>query len=98
MSNLFYVVSIQGWNHLFEPPVPYLHEPEVREFFYKIELLESGGITTTVRNVEICPDEEILGIIIGVLWKEFERSKIVNHPVTSQNLPQNVEMSRMQGY
>jgi len=66
MGNLFDVVSIQGWNHLFEPPVPYLREPEVREFFYKMELLKSGGITTTVRDVEICLDEEILGIILGV--------------------------------
>ncbi|KAH0645533.1 hypothetical protein KY284_033417 [Solanum tuberosum] len=30
MGNLFDVVSIQGWNHLFEPPVSYLYEPEVR--------------------------------------------------------------------
>ncbi|KAH0764666.1 hypothetical protein KY285_000537 [Solanum tuberosum] len=66
MSNLFDVVSIQGWNHIFEPPVPYLHEPEVHEFFYKMELGEGGGITTTVRDVEICLDEEILGIILGV--------------------------------
>ncbi|KAH0645282.1 hypothetical protein KY284_033166 [Solanum tuberosum] len=63
MSNLFFG-SIQGWNHLFEPPVPNLHKPEVREFFYKMELLESGGITTTVRNVETYLDEEILGIIL----------------------------------
>ncbi|KAG5572748.1 hypothetical protein H5410_062514 [Solanum commersonii] len=37
MSNIFYVVSIQG-----------------------------DGIATTVRNVETCLDEEILGIILGV--------------------------------
>ncbi|KAG5577912.1 hypothetical protein H5410_058046 [Solanum commersonii] len=66
MANLVNVVTIQGGNHLFEPPVPHLHEPEVREFFYKMELLESGGITTTVRNVEIHLDEETLGIILGV--------------------------------
>ncbi|KAG5598615.1 hypothetical protein H5410_029985 [Solanum commersonii] len=66
MSNLFYAFSIQSWNHLFEPPVLYLHEPEVSKFFYKMELLESGGIATTVRNVETCLDEEILGIILGV--------------------------------
>ncbi|KAG5620769.1 hypothetical protein H5410_005987 [Solanum commersonii] len=66
MSNLLYVFSIQGWNHLFEPPVPYLHKSEVREFFYKMELLESGGIATNVSNVETCLEEEILGIILGV--------------------------------
>ncbi|KAG5584681.1 hypothetical protein H5410_045115 [Solanum commersonii] len=31
MGNLVDDVTIQGWNHLFEPPVPYLHEPEMRE-------------------------------------------------------------------
>uniref|UniRef100_M1CET3 Uncharacterized protein n=1 Tax=Solanum tuberosum TaxID=4113 RepID=M1CET3_SOLTU len=66
MANLVDAVTIQGWNHLFEPPVPYLHEPEVREFFYKMELLEGGGIITIVRNVEIHLDEETLGIILGV--------------------------------
>jgi len=66
MANLVDVVTIQGWNHLFEPPIPYLHEPEVREFFYKMELLEGGGITTIVRNVQIHLDEETLGIILGV--------------------------------
>ncbi|KAG5581135.1 hypothetical protein H5410_051762 [Solanum commersonii] len=66
MSNLFYVVSIQGWNHLFEPQVSYLHELEMCEFFYKIELLEGVGFGTTFRNVETYLDEEILGIILGV--------------------------------
>ncbi|KAG5605911.1 hypothetical protein H5410_027403 [Solanum commersonii] len=66
MAKLVDAVTIQGWNHLFEPPVPYLHEPEVREFFYKMELLECGGITTIVRNVQIRLDEETLGIILGV--------------------------------
>ncbi|KAG5598555.1 hypothetical protein H5410_029925 [Solanum commersonii] len=64
MANLVDVVIIQGWNHLFEPPVPYLHEPEVHEFFYKMELLEGSGITTTVRNMEIHLDEETRGIIL----------------------------------
>ncbi|KAG5616685.1 hypothetical protein H5410_016509 [Solanum commersonii] len=66
MANLVDTVTIQGWNHLFEAPVPYLHEPEVREFFYRMELLNGGGIKTIVRNVEICLDEETLGIILGV--------------------------------
>ncbi|KAG5600433.1 hypothetical protein H5410_031803 [Solanum commersonii] len=60
------ILTTFGWNHLFQPPVPYLHEPEVHEFFYKMELLEGGGITTIVRNVQIHLDEETLGIIMGV--------------------------------
>ncbi|KAK4709947.1 hypothetical protein R3W88_004460 [Solanum pinnatisectum] len=66
MANLFYAISIQGWNHLFETPAPYLHEPKVREFYYKMELLEGGRITTTIKDVEIRLDEETLGIILGV--------------------------------
>ncbi|KAG5605121.1 hypothetical protein H5410_026613 [Solanum commersonii] len=31
-----------------------------------MELLKGGGITTIVRNVQICLDEETLGIILGV--------------------------------
>ncbi|KAG5592065.1 hypothetical protein H5410_042579 [Solanum commersonii] len=50
MANLVNVVTIQGWNQLFESPIPYLHEPEVHKFFYKMELLEEGGIKAIVKN------------------------------------------------
>ncbi|KAG5628683.1 hypothetical protein H5410_000400 [Solanum commersonii] len=66
MVTLFDAVTIQEWSHLFEPPAPYQHEPKVREFFYKMELLEDGGITTTVKDIDIRLDEETLGIILGV--------------------------------
>jgi len=66
MTTLFDVVTIQEWSHQFEPPAPYLHEPEVRAFFYNMELLEDRGITTTVNDIEIYLDEETLGIILGV--------------------------------
>ncbi|KAG5629911.1 hypothetical protein H5410_001628 [Solanum commersonii] len=69
MSNLFDVVSLQGLGHLFDPPTPYLHELEVYEFYYKMELLEDGGIMTCVKNVKIFLDEETLGIILGVPLK-----------------------------
>ncbi|KAG5630013.1 hypothetical protein H5410_001730 [Solanum commersonii] len=46
--------------------MPYLHEPEVREFYYKMELLDDGGIPTIVREVDITLSEESLGIILGV--------------------------------
>ncbi|KAG5582520.1 hypothetical protein H5410_053147 [Solanum commersonii] len=59
---LLFKAGIICLNHL----VPYLHEPEVCEFFYKIKLLEGGGITTIVRNVQIQLDEETLEIILGV--------------------------------
>ncbi|KAK4730300.1 hypothetical protein R3W88_023288 [Solanum pinnatisectum] len=97
MANLVDVITIQGWNHLFEPTVPYLHEPEVREFFYKMKLLESGGITTIVRNMEIHLDEETLGIILGVpvagVWT-IEGCKTTGD--FSKILP-NEEMSSVQG-
>ncbi|KAG5619999.1 hypothetical protein H5410_005217 [Solanum commersonii] len=59
-------VSIQSWEHLFECPTLYLHEPELREFYYKMELLDDGGIQTTVREVKLSLSEESLGIILGV--------------------------------
>ncbi|KAG5606648.1 hypothetical protein H5410_028140 [Solanum commersonii] len=71
MSTVFYSVSLQSWNNLFEALVPYLHEPEVREFYYKMELLSDGGggVRTTIKNVKIFLDEETLGIILGVPMK-----------------------------
>ncbi|KAG5616006.1 hypothetical protein H5410_015830 [Solanum commersonii] len=67
MSTLFDCVSLQCWENLFETPAPYLHETEVREFYYKMELLDDGGIRTTVKEVKIYLNEESLGIILGVL-------------------------------
>lgn len=32
MAALFDVVTIQEWSHFFEPPAPYLHELEGREY------------------------------------------------------------------
>ncbi|KAH0716723.1 hypothetical protein KY290_012991 [Solanum tuberosum] len=50
-------VPLQSWEHLFECPAPYLHELELREFYYKMELLDDGGIQTTVREVNISLSE-----------------------------------------
>ncbi|KAG5620802.1 hypothetical protein H5410_006020 [Solanum commersonii] len=66
MSNLFDAISLQEWGHLFEPLTPYLYESEVWEYYYKMDLLEDGGVKTTVHDVEIVLDEETLGIILGV--------------------------------
>ncbi|KAG5572197.1 hypothetical protein H5410_061963, partial [Solanum commersonii] len=66
MSTLFYYVSLQSWEHLFEGPAPYLQEPEVWEFYYKMELLGDEGIQTTVRTVKISLNGESLGIILGI--------------------------------
>ncbi|KAG5599435.1 hypothetical protein H5410_030805 [Solanum commersonii] len=66
LSTLFYSISLQSWDQLFEAPAPYLHEPEVHEFYYKIELVSDGGIKTTVRRVKVSLNEEILGVISSV--------------------------------
>lgn len=50
MSTLFYSVSLQSWDHLFEAAAPYLHEPEVREFYYKMELLSDGGLGVLLKR------------------------------------------------
>ncbi|KAG5621648.1 hypothetical protein H5410_006866 [Solanum commersonii] len=84
MANLVDVVTIQGWNHLFESPVSYLHEPEVREFFYKMELLEGDGIKTIefellrvvnqlVISRSLLPNEEMPGVQ-GFLRSFLKRS------------------------
>ncbi|KAH0650490.1 hypothetical protein KY284_030402 [Solanum tuberosum] len=66
MSTLFYSVSLQSWDHLFKPSAPYLHKHEVRKFYYKMELLDDGGIRTIVKDVKIHLDEETLGIMLCV--------------------------------
>ncbi|KAH0769699.1 hypothetical protein KY290_013680 [Solanum tuberosum] len=71
MSNLFDAVSLQEWGHLFEPPTPYLYESEVWEFYYKMDLLEDGGVRTTVHDVEIVLDEETLGFLQGPSSEEI---------------------------
>ncbi|KAG5616008.1 hypothetical protein H5410_015832 [Solanum commersonii] len=60
---------LNGWEHLFKSRAPYMHKPEVREFrefYYKIDLLDDGGIQTTVKEVKIYLNEESLGFILGV--------------------------------
>lgn len=66
MGALVDTVTIQEWGHLFESPVPYLHEPKVCQFYYKIDLLDDGSIYTSIKRVEISLNEETLGIILGV--------------------------------
>ncbi|KAG5621717.1 hypothetical protein H5410_006935 [Solanum commersonii] len=98
MANLFYVVTIQEWSHLFEPHVPYLLEPEVREFFYKIKLLENGGITTTIKDITICLDEEILGIILGVPVKGVRTIEGCKPSGNSPSLPPSEDRLSVHGY
>ncbi|KAG5582200.1 hypothetical protein H5410_052827 [Solanum commersonii] len=97
MTTLFDAVIIQEWSHLFEPPTPYLHEPEVREFFYKIKLLEDGGITTTVKDIDILLDEETLGIILGVLVKGVRTIEGCKPSGSSPSLPPSEEKLSVQG-
>ncbi|KAG5579823.1 hypothetical protein H5410_050450 [Solanum commersonii] len=66
MSTPFDFGSLQGWDHLFEAPSPYLHKTEVREFYYKMKLLSDGEIKTTMRGVDISLNDEILGINLSV--------------------------------
>lgn len=63
MISLDDLVTIQKCNHFFElPAASYLHELEEGEFYYKLYFLEDRGIKTSIRYVENCLDEEILGI------------------------------------
>lgn len=69
MPTFFNFVSLYIWNHYFEAIIPYLHEPDVRECYYKMELLSDEGVRTTIKEVKIFLDEETPGITMGVLVK-----------------------------
>lgn len=71
MVALVDAVTIQEWVHLFEPLVPYLHEPEVHEFYYNMDFLDDGSIFTSAKGVEISLSEETLGIILSVPTAEI---------------------------
>jgi len=66
MWYLVYCVALQEWEHLFEWHVPFLHEHEVREFYYRIEIHKDGNIDTQVRDVDIHLSEEIFRINLEV--------------------------------
>lgn len=72
MGALVDSVTIQEWGHFFEPPLSYLHELEVHEFYYKMDLLVEGSIFTSVKRVSISLNEEILGIIFDVPTIEYD--------------------------
>ncbi|KAG5620762.1 hypothetical protein H5410_005980 [Solanum commersonii] len=59
-----------------------------------MELLEGGGIMSTVKDVEIRLDEENLGIILGVPTKGIRMIEGVSCPAGSLKMPLNVETSR----
>lgn len=65
METLFDVVFIQEWNHLFEPPAPYLHEPEVYDFCTEWNCRKMVELQP-LSKIKIYLDEKILGIILVV--------------------------------
>ncbi|KAG5629557.1 hypothetical protein H5410_001274 [Solanum commersonii] len=79
-------------SHLFEPLTPYLHEPEVREFYYKMELLEDGGdqdYYSRCQNSSRCGDTSI---ILGVPVKRVRSIDGVNLSVGFQQGPPSVDI------
>lgn len=60
------VVDFQGWTHLFECPIPFLHKWEVHEYYLNLEIQEDGGFVTSVRDISFRVDKVILGIIMNV--------------------------------
>ena len=65
IATMYDVVLVQEWIHLFETPPSYMHEAEVHEFFYKMELLEDGGLTTTVKEIRMHLDKVTLWNYFG---------------------------------
>lgn len=43
MSNIFYVVYLEGWGHICEATGPYWHDPEMRDFYNKMKMLTDKG-------------------------------------------------------
>lgn len=66
MGDLIDVFTIKEWGHLFKPPVPYLHELDIREFYLKMDLLDDGSISSSVKGLDKCLNKETLGIIFDV--------------------------------
>ncbi|KAH0667624.1 hypothetical protein KY290_029786 [Solanum tuberosum] len=66
MRYLVDYVAFQEWEHLFEWPVPSLHQAKVRKFSYNMEIREDGSNGTKVHDVEIDLSEDILGVILEV--------------------------------
>ncbi|WMV45940.1 hypothetical protein MTR67_039325, partial [Solanum verrucosum] len=66
MCQLVDCVALTDWKHLFECHTPYLHEPEVREFYYQMVLLEDKEINSNGHGVDITLSEENIGIILDV--------------------------------
>lgn len=67
MAELVEMVNFQEWRHLFVPPVPNLHESEVREFYHAIEFSETRKeLFRKVNGVTFMLNEQILSTILNV--------------------------------
>ncbi|MCE3050915.1 hypothetical protein HAX54_048509 [Datura stramonium] len=62
MTNLVELVIYQEWNDLFSPPIPELHEKEVRKFYDELVFIERGlELVSIVNGLEFTFDEKLLG-------------------------------------
>ncbi|KAG5584701.1 hypothetical protein H5410_045135 [Solanum commersonii] len=80
MSTHFDSVSLQSWDHLFEAPAPYLHGPEVRELYYKMELLiasDNGSSNGKLRSKANFFQNSLIG-------PEYSSTKIENSRIPSR--------------
>lgn len=66
MRQLVDAVEFQGWGHLFEWPVPFLHEWEVKGFQLNMEIQENGSFITKVGELSVNVDEDSLSKILQV--------------------------------
>lgn len=66
MNDLVNVDTIQDWAHLFQWPIPVLHEKEVREFYYNLRLNDDGSVDSVMQCKRILFGRKGLGIILNV--------------------------------
>lgn len=55
------VVEFQGWSHLVEWLIPYLHEKEVKKFYINLEIQFNDSFKAKVNNVSFRITEGLLG-------------------------------------
>ncbi|MCD9561092.1 hypothetical protein HAX54_020052 [Datura stramonium] len=67
MQELLEMVRFQGWEHLFEPPMPIMYESEVSDFYSSLMFTdEEETVYATMSEVDIPSDLISLGRILDV--------------------------------
>ncbi|KAG5579770.1 hypothetical protein H5410_050397, partial [Solanum commersonii] len=73
MNSLADLVEIQSWTHIFMTKSPFLHEEQVREFYYNIFFSEDGNLNTLfVKECSKFPDMHRAGVQKKLIKREYQ--------------------------